>query len=115
MLCQSVSVSKLLLDLTPLREIPDYRRIFAAVSISNIGQQMTAVAVAIQVYDITKSSFAVGLVGMAQLLPLVVLGLFGGAMSDSYDRRTIGFVSSVGMAGSSVLLLIQAVQGNQEV
>jgi MFS family permease len=108
-------VSKLLLDLTPLREIPDYRRIFAAVSISNIGQQMTAVAVAIQVYDITKSSFAVGLVGMAQLLPLVVLGLFGGAMSDSYDRRTIGFVSAVGMAGSSVLLLIQAVQGNQEV
>jgi MFS family permease len=52
---------------------------------------------------------------MAQLLPLVVLGLFGGAMSDSYDRRTIGFVSSVGMAGSSVLLLIQAVQGNQQV
>ena len=76
---------------------------------------MTAVAVAIQVYDITKSSFAVGIVGMAQLLPLVVLGLFGGAMSDSYDRRTIGFVSSVGMAGSSVLLLIQAVQDNQQV
>jgi hypothetical protein len=51
---------------------------------------MTAVAVAIQVYDITKSSFAVGIVGIAQLLPLVVLGLFGGAMSDSYDRRMIG-------------------------
>ena len=105
---------KLLLDLTPLREIPAYRRIFTAVSISNIGQQMTAVAVAIQVYDITKSSFAVGLVGMAQLLPLVVLGLFGGAMSDSYDRRTIGFVSAVGMAGSSLLLLIQALANNQQ-
>ena len=76
---------------------------------------MTAVAVAIQVYDITNSSFAVGLVGMAQLLPLVALGLFGGAMSDSYDRRMIGFVSAVGMAGSSVLLLIQAIQGNQQV
>jgi MFS family permease len=108
-------VSKLLLDLTPLRAYPDYRRIFTAVSISNIGQQMTAVAVAIQVYDITKSSFAVGMVGMAQLLPLVVLGLFGGAMSDSYDRRTIGFVSAVGMAGSSVLLFIQALQANQQV
>jgi MFS family permease len=108
-------VSKLLLDLTPLRAYPDYRRIFTAVSISNIGQQMTAVAVAIQVYDITKSSFAVGIVGMAQLLPLVVLGLFGGAMSDSYDRRTIGFVSAVGMAGSSVLLFIQALQDNQQV
>jgi MFS family permease len=75
---------------------------------------MTAVAVAIQVYDITKSSFAVGLVGMAQLLPLVVLGLFGGAMSDSYDRRTIGFISAVGMAGSSLLLLIQALANNQQ-
>jgi MFS family permease len=110
-----VKVPKLLLDLTPLRAYPNYRRIFTAVSISNIGQQMTAVAVAIQVYDITKSSFAVGIVGMAQLLPLVVLGLFGGAMSDSYDRRTIGFVSAVGMAGSSVLLFIQALQDNQQV
>jgi MFS family permease len=108
-------VPKLLIDLTPLREIPAYRRIFTAVSISNIGQQMTAVAVAIQVYDITKSSFAVGIVGMAQLLPLVVLGLFGGAMSDSYDRRTIGFVSAVGMAGSSLLLLSQALADNQQV
>jgi len=109
-----VSVPKLLIDLTPLREIPAYRRIFTAVSISNIGQQMTAVAVAIQVYDITKSSFAVGLVGLAQLLPLVVLGLFGGAMSDSYDRRTIGFVSAVGMAGSSLLLFIQELLDNQQ-
>ena len=75
---------------------------------------MTAVAVAIQVYDITKSSFAVGLVGLAQLLPLVVLGLFGGAMSDSYDRRTIGFVSAVGMAGSSVLLFLQVLLDNQQ-
>jgi len=107
-------VPKLLIDLTPLREIPAYRRIFTAVSISNIGQQMTAVAVAIQVYDITKSSFAVGLVGLAQLLPLVVLGLFGGAMSDSYDRRTIGFVSAVGMAGSSLLLFIQVLLDNQQ-
>ena len=109
-----MSVPKLLIDLTPLREIPAYRRIFTAVSISNIGQQMTAVAVAIQVYDITKSSFAVGLVGLAQLLPLVVLGLFGGAMSDSYDRRTIGFVSAVGMAGSSLLLFIQVLLDNQQ-
>ena len=76
---------------------------------------MAAVAVGIQVYDITKSSFAVGMVGLSQLLPLVLLGLFGGAMSDSYDRRMIGFISAVGMAGSSVLLWIQAVQGNQQV
>ena len=114
-LCQSVSVPKLLLDLTPLRQIPAYRRLFTAVSISNIGQQMAAVAVGIQVYGITKSSFAVGIVGLVQLLPLIVLGLFGGAMSDSYDRRMIGFISAVGMAGASLLLLIQALQDNQSV
>ncbi len=76
---------------------------------------MTAVAVGIQVYSMTHSSFAVGLVGLFQLLPLLALGLFGGAMSDSYDRRMIGLISAVGMATSSVLLLTQALLGSQDV
>ncbi len=104
-----------MIDLSPLREIPAYRRLFTAVSISNIGQQMTSVAVGIQVYNLTHSSFAVGLVGLFQLIPLVSLGLFGGAMSDSYDRRKIGLISAIGMTTTSALLLAQAVFGNTEV
>ena len=55
--------------------LPPYRRLFTAVSISNVGQQMTSVAVGIQVYELTHRSFAVGLVGLFQLIPLVALGL----------------------------------------
>jgi len=114
-MCQSLKVPKLLIDISPLREIPAYRRIFTAVSISNIGQQMTSVAVGIQVYFLTHSSFAVGLVGLCQLIPLLSLGLFGGAMSDSYDRRKIGFISAVGMAAASALLFTQAMLGSSHV
>jgi len=108
-MCQSHLMAKLLIDTSPLREIPAYRRLFTAISISNIGQQMTSVAVGIQVYQMTHSSFAVGLVGLFQLLPLISLGLFGGALSDSFDRRIIGMVSAVGMATASALLVLQAI------
>lgn len=112
---QSHAVPKLLIDLTPLREVPAYRRLFTAVSISNLGQQMTSVAVGIQVYQLTHSSFAVGLVGLFQLIPLIVLGLFGGAMSDSYDRRRIGMFSAMGLAASSVILLMLALVESTQV
>ena len=112
---QSRRVARLLLDVSPLRDLPPYRRLFTAVSISNVGQQMTSVAVGIQVYELTHRSFAVGLVGLFQLVPLVALGLFGGAMSDSYDRRRIGLFSAMGMTTVSALLLGQAVAGNQRV
>lgn len=99
---------RLLADITPLKQIPAYRRLWTAISISNVGQQMTSVAVGIQVYELTHSSFAVGIVGLCQLIPLITLGLFGGALSDSYDRRRIGMFSAMGMAATTSLLLAQA-------
>ena len=86
-------MARLFADLSPLRASADYRRIILAHGISNIGQQMTAVAVGIQVYALTESSFAVGLVGLFQLVPLIGFGLYGGAMSDTHDRRTLGLVA----------------------
>src|SRR5262245_52463759 len=62
-------------DVTPLRVSPAYRRLWLGLGVSNIGQQMTAVAVAWQVYVITRSSFMVGLIGGFALIPLVVFGL----------------------------------------
>ncbi len=102
---------RLLADLTPLRVSAPYRRLWAALGISNVGQQMTAVAVGLQVWDITESSFMVGLVGLAQLIPLIAFGLYGGTLSDAFDRRTVGFVSAVGLWSASVLLLVQALAG----
>ena len=102
---------RLLADLTPLRVSADYRRIWAALSISNVGQQMTAVAVGIQVYSITHSSFAVGLVGLFQLVPLIGFGLYGGMLSDVHDRRLLGLVTAAGLMGCSVVLYAQSVAG----
>lgn len=102
---------RLFADLTPLRVSAPYRRLWAALGISNIGQQMAAVAVGLQVWDITKSSFMVGLVGLASLIPLVGFGLYGGALSDAFDRRTVGFLSAVGLWVTSGLLLLQSLAG----
>jgi len=104
-------VARLFADLTPLRVSADYRRIWSALSISNIGQQMTAVAVGIQVYSLTHSSFAVGMVGLFQLIPLIGFGLYGGMLSDVHDRRLLGLITAVGLMACSLVLLAQSVAG----
>ncbi len=104
---------RLLADLTPLRVSPEFRRLWAALGISNVGQQMTAVAVGIQVYNLTGSSLAVGLVGLFQLVPLIVFGLYGGALSDSQDRRRLGVITAAGLMACSGVLFVQALLGNQ--
>lgn len=104
-------MARLFADLTPLRVSAPYRRLWAALGISNIGQQMAAVAVGLQVWDITRSSFMVGLVGLASLIPLVGFGLYGGSLSDAFDRRTVGFLSAVGLWVTSGLLLLQSLAG----
>jgi len=108
-------MARLLADLTPLRVSPQYRRLWGALAISNIGQMMTVVAIGIQVYAITGSSWSVGLVGLFQLVPLVVFGLYGGALSDSHDRRIIGALTAIGLMGCSAVLVAQAVVGSRSV
>lgn len=106
---------RLLADLTPLRVSPAYRRLWASIGISNVGQQMTAVAVGLQVYDVTHSSFMVGLVGLFQLVPLVAFGLYGGALSDAHDRRLVGLLTSLGLWACSIAFLVQAMLGGSSV
>jgi MFS family permease len=101
-------VARIFADLTPLRVSPAYRRLWAALGISNIGQQMTSVAVGLQIWQLTNSSLMVGLVGLAQLVPLVGFGLYGGTLSDAYDRRIVGLISAVGLWTCSVAFLAQS-------
>ncbi|MBT2452444.1 MFS transporter [Streptomyces sp. ISL-43] len=96
-------------DLTPLRSSPDYRRLWVGGTISWLGQAMTALAISLQVYEITGSSFSVGLVGLFSLVPLVAFGLYGGAIADTVDRRKLGLYSSLGLAVLSVALAGAAV------
>ncbi len=84
------------IDLSPL-EHRDYRRLWAGNAIAFVGFQVTAVAVPVEIYDITGSSFWVGMMGAVGLVPLIVFGLWGGAVADALDRRRVLLVGSVTM------------------
>ncbi|MDO5634959.1 MAG: MFS transporter [Micrococcus sp.] len=87
----------LLLDLTPLKVSQDYRRLWLSTLLGSFGTQLMLVAVALEVFHLTGSSFAVGMIGLVALVPLVVAGLYGGAIADRYDRRTVALISAVVM------------------
>ncbi|AKU15314.1 MFS transporter [Luteipulveratus mongoliensis] len=108
-------MAPLLLDITPLRVNPSYRRLFTGFTLSGIGAQLATVAIGLQVYDITGSTFAVGLVGLCALVPLVVMGLYGGALVDAHDRRTVALVAGVVLWIVSVLNTVQALFDNTHV
>ncbi|MFC8127665.1 MFS transporter [Streptomyces sp. NPDC057302] len=112
---QPVTKRRILADLTPLRTSVDYRRLWVGNTISWTGQAMTALAVSLQVYDITHSSFSVGLVGLFSLVPLIVFGLYGGAIADTVDRRKLGLYSALGSCALSLTLAAVAFAGYHHV
>lgn len=101
---------KVLADITPLRESPDFRRLFLGQMVSFLGTQLVQVAVAVQVYRLTHSSLAVGLVSLAQLGPLVVGTIVGGAVADAVDRRQLLRIMQVWLALTSVGLAFNAMR-----
>jgi len=102
----------ILLDLTPLRASPAYRRLFTGFTLAGVGSQLTIVAIGLQVYQLTGSSFSVGLVGLFALVPIIIMGLYGGALIDAHDRRTVALVASAAMWASGTLTALQAWLGN---
>ncbi|WP_030677376.1 MFS transporter [Streptomyces rimosus] len=100
--------SRVFADITPLRTSVHYRRLWFGNTVSWVGQQMTALAVSLQVYDLTGSTFAVGAVGLCSLVPLIVFGLYGGAIADTVDRRKLGMYTAVGATVLSVALAAAA-------
>ncbi|MFD5767664.1 MFS transporter [Streptomyces sp. NPDC127049] len=102
---------RILADLTPLRTSADYRRLWFGNTVSWVGQGMTALAISLQVYDITGSAFSVGLVGLFSLVPLVVFGLYGGAIADTVDRRALGLAGATGSAVLAAALSAAAFAG----
>lgn len=79
----------LLLDLTPLRVSHDFRRLWLGQAVSFVGSTITIAALPYQVFHQTHSSVAVGLLGVAQLVPLLACSLMGGALADRHDKRRL--------------------------
>lgn len=93
-------------DTRPLA-VPAFRRLAVGQGTAFVGSMLTQVAVPVQVYALTRSSLMVGLVGLAGMGPIVVFGLYGGAIADAVDRRTLYLWSSVGTWLVTLALLAQ--------
>ncbi|MFE3174438.1 MFS transporter [Amycolatopsis sp. NPDC059090] len=107
-------LGRIVVDTRPLK-IPAFRRLWMSTAVTAVGSQLTAVAVPKQVFDITGSSGYVGLTGAVALVPLLVFGLWGGAIADAVDRRKLLLVTNVGVAVTSALLWLQAFTGMHSV
>ena len=97
-------VRRAAIDVAPLRESPPFRRLWAGQAISFVGSEIAFVAVPIQLYDLTHSTLAVGLLALCSLGPLLVVPLVGGAIADAVDRRRLLLRTEVLLAVVSLLL-----------
>jgi MFS family permease len=100
--------ARIAVDIRPLKESRDFRRLWFGTGISAIGSQITTVAIPYQVYQETGSTFVVGLLGIAALVPLLVVPIYGGAVADAVDRRRLLLLSDVALLVVTGGLLVNA-------
>jgi MFS family permease len=95
--------TRITVDFSPLRDYPDYRRLWIGQSVTFVGAEMALVALPYQLWQLTHSTLALGLFSLTSLVPLLTLTLAGGAVADAIDRRRMVLVTeslqAVGMAG----------------
>jgi MFS family permease len=96
-------------DIGPLRRHRDFRLLFVGQTVSFLGSMVTFVAVPYQAYELTGSSLVVGLIALAELVPLLGMAFVGGALADAIDRRRMVLISELGMMGTAATLLANSV------
>lgn len=89
-------MAKLAIDLTPLKKYPDFRNLWTAGLISYLGSMITYVALPFQLKEITHSYLAVGVLGVIEIVPLIIFGLYGGVLADSVDRKKMVWATEAG-------------------
>ncbi len=77
------------LDISPLRKYKNYRYLFIGQLISIFGSMITYVALPFQIYQLTHSTLAVGMIGLIELLPLLITSFVGGMLADGMNRKRI--------------------------
>jgi MFS family permease len=96
------------IDVRPFREHRDFRLLLIAGTVFYFGGMMTYVAIPYQIYQLTHSNFAVGAIGLVELVPLIVFGLYGGALADHVDRRLLLIWTGIAQAAFTAWLAINA-------
>jgi MFS family permease len=105
------AVRRIAVDISPLRASRDYRLLWFGELVSETGHQVTVVAIFVQVFRITGSAAAVGLVGLVQLVPLLIASIGGGSITDAVDRRKVLLFTQFGYTISAAILLVGALAG----
>jgi MFS family permease len=98
----------LAIDFSPLKRYPDFRRLWLSGLISYFGSMFTYVALPFQVKELTGSYLAVGLIGLVEIIPLVVFGLYGGVLADHMDRKKMIWATEAAALCLSGVLLINS-------
>src|SRR5918999_5973051 len=101
-------LARIAVDIRPLRESRDFRRLWFGTGISAVGSQITTVAIPFQLYELTGSTLMVGLLGIAALVPLLIVPIYGGAVADAVDRRRLLLYSDIALLLVSAGLLANA-------
>jgi MFS family permease len=106
-----VSAFDRILDTRPLRDHPDFRRLWIGTTPAAFGHQIALVAVLLQVWQLTASPAWVGAIGLARALPMIAGSLLGGSLADRVDRRRLVLWATAGGTIASLLLAAQALAG----
>jgi MFS family permease len=95
-------------DVGPLRRHRDFRLLVLGRGVSLLGSEVTYVAIPYQVYKLTGSSLVVGLLALAELVPLLATAFLGGALADAFDRRRMAQLTELALAAASGVLVLNA-------
>jgi len=107
-------MAKFAIDLTPLKKYPDFRNLWTAGLISYFGSMITYVALPFQLKELTGSYLAVGLLGVVEIVPLIIFGLYGGVLADSVDRKKMVWATEAGALVLVLVLLGNSLMGSPE-
>lgn len=105
----------LLIDLSPLKASPAFARMWIGSTLAGIGSQLTTVTVMLHVFALTGSSFAVAMIAVAGLVPMVLAGLYGGMLADAFDRRRVALIAATIAFSATALLAILTWTGNETI
>ncbi|MDD7961749.1 MFS transporter [Microbacterium thalli] len=96
-----------LIDLRPLTTSPAFARMWVGSTLAGLGGQLTIVAIMLHMYELTASTFAVAMIAVAGLVPMVIAGLYGGMLADAFDRRRVALIAaSITFASTAVLMVL---------
>ncbi|MEU3725639.1 MFS transporter [Streptomyces sp. NPDC031705] len=101
-------LASVLPDLAPWRSSRDFRLLFFQGAVTFFGSFMAMIALPLQIKHLTDSPLAVGAMGAVELVPLVVCGLYGGALADAVDRRRLILLTEAGLGVLALVLLVNS-------